>query len=111
MKLLQKGTQITWTVDNLLKEGFIKVGSKTYEEYWKHTKTDDILTLSIVDDTVRKVFKKSSYSVKELIEKLQDLEKFVGSDAEVYTLECDYEKDIKRLKISEFKMKPCIILE
>lgn len=111
MKLLQKGTQITWTVDELLKEGFIKVGSKTYEEYWKHTKTDDILTLSVVDDTVHKVFKKSSYSVKELIEKLQDLEKFVGSDAEVYTLECDYEKDIKRLKISEFKMKPCIILE
>lgn len=50
MKLLQKGTQITWTVDNLLKEGFIKVGSKTYEEYWKHIKTDDILTLSVVDD-------------------------------------------------------------
>ena len=49
MKLLQKGTQITWTVDNLLKEGFIKVGSKTYEEYWKHTKTDDILTLSVVE--------------------------------------------------------------
>ena len=46
MKLLQKGTQITWTVDKLLKEGFIKVGSKTYEEYWKHTKTDDVLTLS-----------------------------------------------------------------
>ena len=52
MKLLQKGTQITWTVDNLLKEGFIKVGSKTYEEYWKHTKTDDILTLSVVDEVV-----------------------------------------------------------
>jgi len=50
MKLLQKDTQITWTVDNLLKEGFIKVGSKTYEEYWKNTKTDDILTLSVVDD-------------------------------------------------------------
>ena len=57
MKLLQKGTQITWTVDNLLKEGFIKVGSKTYEEYWKHTKTDDILTLSAVDD----------YDTKEMI--------------------------------------------
>lgn len=58
MKLLQKGTQITWTVDNLLKEGFIKVGSKTYEEYWKHTKTDDILTLSVVDD---------NYEIKEII--------------------------------------------
>ena len=53
MKLLQKGTQITWTVDNLLKEGFIKVGSKTYEEYWKHTKTDEILTLSVVDDVAK----------------------------------------------------------
>jgi len=58
MKLLQKGTQITWTVDELLKEGFIKVGSKTYEEYWKHTKTDDILTLSVVDD---------NYEIKEMI--------------------------------------------
>lgn len=58
MKLLQKGTQITWTVDELLKEGFIKVGSKTCEEYWKHTKTDDILTLSVVDD---------NYEIKEMI--------------------------------------------
>ena len=55
-------------------------------------------------------FKKSSYSVRELIEKLEYLEKFVGSDAEVYTLECDYEKDIKRLTISEFKFKPCIFV-
>lgn len=111
MKLLQKGTQITWTVENLHKEGFIKVGSKTYEEYWKHSKTDDILTLSVVGDKVSHVFKKSSYSIRELIDKLQDLEKFVGSDAEVYTLECDYEKDIKRLKISEFKMKTCVVIE
>lgn len=56
MKLLQKGTQITWTVDSLLKEGFIKVGSRTYEEYWKHTNTDDILTLAVVDD---------NYGIKE----------------------------------------------
>ena len=111
MKLLQKGTKITWTVDELLEKGFVKVGSKTYEEYWKHTKTDEILTLSVFDDMKHNVFKKSSYSVRELIEKLQDLEKFVGSDAEVYTLDCDYEKDIKRLKISEFKMKSCIVIE
>ena len=58
MKFLQKDTQITWTVDDLLKEGFIKVGSKTYEEYWKYTKTDDILTLSVVDD---------NYEVKEIV--------------------------------------------
>ena len=57
MKLLQKETQITWTVDNLLKEGFIKVGSKTYEEYWKHTKTGEILTLSVDDN----------YEIKEMI--------------------------------------------
>ena len=73
MKLLQKGTQITWTVDDLLKEGFIKVGSKTYEEYWKYTKTDDILTLSVVDDNneVKEIVftkvKEMSYNIVEEI--------------------------------------------
>lgn len=61
--------------------------------------------------TNQEIFKKSSYSVRQLIEKLEDLEKFVGSDAEVYTLECDYEKDISRLKISEFKGKSCIVFD
>ena len=61
--------------------------------------------------TSKEIFKKSSYSVRQLIEKLEDLEKFVGSDAEVYTLECDYEKDIMRLKISEFKGKSCIVFD
>ena len=56
-------------------------------------------------------FKKSTYSVKELIDKLTDLEKFVGSDALVYTLDCDYETEIKRLRISEYKGKPCVVLE
>lgn len=57
------------------------------------------------------LLKKSSYSIRELIKKLEDLERFVGSDAEVYTLECDYEKDIKRLSISEFKLKPCVVIK
>lgn len=61
--------------------------------------------------TNQEIFKRSSYSVRQLIEKLEDLEKFVGSDAEVYTLECDYEKDIRRLKISEFKGKSCIVFD
>ena len=60
--------------------------------------------------STKDLFKKTSYSVRELIEKLEDLEKFVGSEAEVYTLECDYEKDIKRLTICEFKCKPCIVI-
>ena len=64
-----------------------------------------------LDMSTSHLFKKSSYSIRELIEKLEDLEKFVGTEAEVYTLECDYNKDIKRLTISEFKDKPCVLCE
>ena len=57
MKLLHKDTQTTWTVENLLKEGFIKVGSKTYEEYWKDTKTNDILVLSVMSNQDKYIFR------------------------------------------------------
>lgn len=48
MKFVDKETADTWTTGGLLHEGYIKVGSKTYEEYWKHPTTDKILTLSVV---------------------------------------------------------------
>lgn len=56
------------------------------------------------------VFKKSSYSIRKLIEKLEDLEKFVGSDAEIYTLNCGCEEGIKWVTISKFNDKPCIVI-
>lgn len=50
MKFVDKETANTWTTGGLLHEGYIKVGSKTYEEYWKHPKEEKILTLTTMQE-------------------------------------------------------------
>lgn len=64
-----------------------------------------------VDIRNPKDIKKMSYSIKELIAELTEIQEIIGEDAEVFRLECEYESSIKEVSVKWFNGGDSVIID